>query len=163
MPRAGENTYILLRLLTKHLYCFSKLRDYRLQIGIIESNNNRRIILYPIRISDVRRHESEIRFTRRGMKPKLKKAIAHTLLAISCLTNIQQSCIRTFKKLIDYRHYRPPQLRITRRLSIIRISNNKLIGFITKHQFVLEKTDIINHTKSVTNRKHIESLRAVTA
>ncbi len=86
MPRAGENTYILLRLLTKHLYCFSKLRDYRLQIGIIESNNNRRIILYPIRISDVRRHESEIRFTRRGMKPKLKKAIAHTLLAISCLT-----------------------------------------------------------------------------
>ena len=81
VPRAGENTYILLRLLTKHLYCFSKLRDYRLQIGIIESNNNRRIILYPICISDVRRHESEIRFTRRGMKPKLKKAIAHTLLA----------------------------------------------------------------------------------
>ena len=130
VPRAGENTYILLRLLTKHLYCFSKLRDYRLQIGIIESNNNRRIILYPICISDVRRHESEIRFTRRGMKPKLKKAIAHTLLAISCLTNIQQSCIRTFEKLIDYRHYRPPQLRITRRLSIIRIYNRLLLNIL---------------------------------
>ncbi len=90
MPRAGENTYILLRLLTKHLYCFSKLRDYRLQIGIIESNNNRRIILYPIRISDVRRHESEIRFTRRGMKPKLKKAIAHTLtIAIIARLNLE--------------------------------------------------------------------------